>query len=137
MSFNAFRGSTRPSLGVELEPQPADALSLARTGAIDKVVAEIPPGFQNSVKPEFHDCRSEINTGVGRDITEVEHDSGPKLVATAQGDRRHGVPLGWGGPHPFSHWRDQPVVPTPRYLRKRMTIGAGGAFSWKRRSLLS
>lgn len=59
----------------------------------------------------------EINSGVCGDDAEVEHDLGARLAAPARADGRHRVLLGWGGPHPFSHWRDQPVVPLPRHCK--------------------
>ena len=99
---------------MELELQLVDARSMALTGAIDQILAGVPAGFRDSIKPEFYDCCVEINTGVCRDVAEVEQDLG----ASGRHRRiagRHGVLLAWGGTHPFSHWRDQPVVATPRY----------------------
>jgi len=116
MSLESFRGSAGPSLGVELEFQLVDAASLALTGAAAKVLADVPDGARGAVKPEFYDCCVEVNTGVCGDVGEVERDLAASLPATAQAAARHGVLLAWGGTHPFSHWRDQPVVPTPRYL---------------------
>src|SRR5689334_22501389 len=115
MSLMTFRGNAWPSLGVELEFQLLDGRSLALTGAGEAVIGSVPPEFQGSVKPEFYDSCVEINTGVCGDIAEVRHDLGSKLAAIARVAGRHGVLLGWGGSHPFSHWRDQPIVFTPRY----------------------
>jgi carboxylate-amine ligase len=115
MSFNSFRGSVRPSLGVELEFQLVDARSMALTGVAAEVLSGIPARYQDSVKPEFYDCCVEINTDICRDVAEVGDDLRPKLAATARVAGRLGVLLGWGGTHPFSHWRDQMVLPTPRY----------------------
>src|SRR3954451_4340054 len=116
MSFNRFAGSARPSLGVELELQLVDARSMALTGAIDEILAGVPAEFRDAIKPEFYDCCVEINTGVCRDVAEVERDLVAKLATTARIAGPHGVLLAWGGTHPFSPWRDQPVVATPRYL---------------------
>src|SRR5438128_595547 len=115
MSFHSFHGSARPSLGVELELQLVNARSLALTGAIDQILAGVPAEFQDAIKPEFYDCCVEINTGVCRDVPEVEQDLVAKLAATARIGGSRDVLLAWGGTHPFSHWRDQPVVPMPRY----------------------
>lgn len=116
MSFCTFRGNTRPSLGVELELQLVDARSMALVGAYDEVAAEVPPEFEDSVKPEFYESCLEINTHVCHDVEDVEHDLTCKLAAADQAARRRGILLGWGATHPFSHWRDQPVASTPRYL---------------------
>jgi glutamate---cysteine ligase / carboxylate-amine ligase len=115
VSLDRFIGNARPSLGVELELQLIDARSMALTGAIEKVLAGVPAQFQDSIKPEFYDCCVEINTGVCRDVPDAERDLVAKLAATARIAGSHGVLLAWGGTHPFSPWRDQPVVPTPRY----------------------
>jgi len=115
MDLITFRGSARPSLGVELEFQLLDARTLALTGAGDAVLASVPPEFRGSIKPEFYASCVEVNTGVCRDAAEVAADLGPKLAAAARAAARYGTLLGWGGSHPFSHWRDQAVVPSPRY----------------------
>src|SRR6478609_2998231 len=112
MSAESFQGSDGPSLGAELEFQLVDAASMALTGAADKVLAGIPAGFRDAVKPEFYDSCVEVNTGVCGSVEDVEHDLAASLAATARAAGRHGVLLAWGGTHPFSHWRDQPVVPT-------------------------
>jgi carboxylate-amine ligase len=115
MNHHRFRGNARPSLGVELELQLVDSRSMALTGAIDEVLAGVPAEYRGSIKPEFYGCCVEINTGVCRDVDEIERDLGAKLATTARIARSRDVLLAWGGTHPFSHWRDQPVVPTPRY----------------------
>src|SRR3954466_9388652 len=115
MSSHRFLGSARPSLGVELELQLVDARSMALAGAVDAVLAGVPAEFRDSIKPEFYDCCVEINTGVCRDVAEVEQDLGAKLAATARVAGGHDILLAWGGTHPFSPWRGQPVYSTPRY----------------------
>src|SRR4051812_16879220 len=115
MNFADFRGSTRPTLGVELELQLVDARTMALVGAVDEVMDEVPAGVRGSVKPEFHRCCVEVNTGVCGDVGQVDRDLGPKLGAVARAAASRGVWLGWGGTHPFSHWRQQPIVPDPRY----------------------
>lgn len=115
MSPDSFLCSDGPSLGVELELQLVDARSMALTGAIDAILADVPAGFQDAIQQEFYDCCVEINTGVCRDVDEVERDLEASLAVTGRIAGRHGVLLAWGGTHPFSHWREQPVVPTPRY----------------------
>lgn len=115
MHFATFRGCSWPTLGVELELQLIDAHSLALTGAIGEILSDVPATLRESIKPEFHNCCVEINTGVCHDVAEVEQDLSAKLAATSRIVGDHGVLLGWGGTHPFSHWRDQPIVPAPRY----------------------
>ena len=89
--------------------------SLALTAAGDMVLASVPPQFHASIKPEFYESCIEINTGICRDVGQIASDLRPKLTAAARAAGHHDILLGWGGSHPFSHWRNQPVVPTPRY----------------------
>jgi carboxylate-amine ligase len=111
-----FRGSAGPSLGVELEFQLVDAASMVLTGVAEGVLAGIPAWARDAIKPEFYDCCVEVNTGICRDVADVGRDLAPRIAATARAAAAHRACLAWGGTHPFSHWRDQPVVPTPRYL---------------------
>jgi len=115
MVFDEFQGSRWPSLGVELELQLVDAQSLALTSAIGEVLPAIPERFRDAIQPEFYDCCVEIKTGICHDVAEVRQDLLAKLATMKRVAIDHGVLLGWGGTHPFSHWRDQPIVSTPRY----------------------
>jgi carboxylate-amine ligase len=81
------------------------------------LLTRVPPGLRDSVKPEFHRCCVEVNSGVCRDVAEVGRDLGAKLRGVAGVARRLGLGLAWGGTHPFGHWRDQPISPEPRYQR--------------------
>ena len=60
-------------------------------------------------------CYLEINTGVCRDVGEVERDLIPKVRAVQDAAARCGLRLFWGATHPFSHWIDQEVTPNERY----------------------
>jgi carboxylate-amine ligase len=115
MSFDTFRGSARPSLGVELEFQLVDARSMALARAVNEVLADVPAESRDAVKPEFYDCCVEINTGICDSVAEVGCDLGATLAAASWAAGRHDILLAWGGTHPFSHWLDQPIFPTPRY----------------------
>ena len=133
MSSVSFRGSVRPSLGVELELQLLDARRLALAAACDAILASLPPKDKQAVKPEFHASCVEINTDVCDDVAHVGHDLRARLCVLAHAASRNGVRLGWAGSHPFSHWRTQPIFPLPRYcrlddwyretLRRQLTFG--------------
>lgn len=115
MSLETFRGNFRPSLGVELEFQLVDAESMALSNAVDDVFAALPSSALDSVKPEFYRSCLEINSDVCADVDEVRRDLEPRIAELDRAARCAGVRLAWGGTHPFSHWRDQEVVQTPRY----------------------
>lgn len=115
MKCPPFRGSPGPSLGVELELQLVDAQSWATRDAAEEVLSELPGELRDSVKPELHSCCVEVNTGICRDVPEVEADLRPKLRALRDAAGRRGLRVAWGGTHPFSHWLGQGITPTARY----------------------
>ena len=101
---------------MELELQLVDARSLALTGAADGGAGGVPAPIGDSVKPEFYACCVEVNTGVCRDVAEVGRDLGPKLGRHRAGRRPARASSSPGAGRTRSrHWRDQPIVPTPRY----------------------
>ncbi len=116
MSVGPFRGSARPTLGVELEFQLVDAETLDLVAAADRVLAAVPAAMRESVKPEFYPCCVEINTEVCQDVESVGRDLAAKLATVTELAARHGARLAWGGTHPFAHWLEQPITPDPRYL---------------------
>jgi carboxylate-amine ligase len=111
-----FRPSLAPSLGVELELQLVDSRSMALRCAIDDVLVRLPGCLRNSVKPEYYRSCVEINTSICDSVEEVRKDLIAKLRLVEQAARRCGLSLAWAGTHPFSHWRDQRVMPTARYF---------------------
>jgi carboxylate-amine ligase len=117
MSEPTFHPNGWPTLGVELELQLVDARSMALRSAIAEILAELPRGLHESVKPEFMQCYVEINTEVCRTVDEVKADLVPKIQAVERAADRQGVRLFWAGTHPFSWWRDQRITPDARYYQ--------------------
>lgn len=117
MNVPTFRGSPRPTLGVELEFQLVDPVTMALKGVAPEVLAALPGPSRESVKPEFYLSCVEVNTGVCDDVAAVGRDLRQTLEMLARAATRRGARLAWGGTHPFSHWRDQAVLPTSRYRR--------------------
>src|SRR4051812_38731186 len=95
VTVDPFRGSERPTLGVELELQLVDAESCDLVPVAEDVMARVPPGLRDSVKPEFFPCCVEVNTGVCRDVEEVGHDLAPKLDAAAEAAAGCRARLAW------------------------------------------
>ncbi len=116
MSPYTFASSPGPTLGVEIELNLVDARSLALRSGVFDVLNSLPRDLEGSVKPELFQCYLEINTGVCRDVAEVERDLTAKIKAVEQAAGNQGMLLFWGGTHPFSRWQDQFVTPTERYL---------------------
>jgi carboxylate-amine ligase len=116
MSVDLFRGSAGPILGVELEFQLVDVRSLALASVAGAVLADIPAWASQAGKPEFHDCSVEINTGVCRDVAEVESDLGPKLYAAKSAAALHGA-FFWLG---VAHTRSR-IGGSKRWFPSRVT----------------
>jgi carboxylate-amine ligase len=111
-----FRGSPRPTIGVELELQLVNAESLALENGIFELLGDLPTKLQDYVKPEFFQCYAEINTEVCQSVSAMEADLGQKIRAVEESAERQGLRLAWAGTHPFSDWRDQAITPNSRYL---------------------
>jgi carboxylate-amine ligase len=110
-----FASSDLATLGVELELQLVDSSTLALQGGIAGVLAELSPALLASVRRELHGCCVEIATDVCRSVDEVRHDLTAKLRSVGDAAAKRGLLLGWGGTHPFSHWKEQEVTDVPRY----------------------
>ena len=110
-----FASNERPSLGVEIELQLVDDRSMALRSGIGQVLEALPKELLDSVKPELMQCYLEINTGICRDVPEVERDLRPKIEAVAEAAAKSGLGLFWGATHPFSPWQEQEVTPNERY----------------------
>ena len=110
-----FATNNYPTIGVEVELNLVDAESFALRSAILPILEALPEGLKGSVKPELMQCYLEINTGVCRDVAEVEADLSAKVRAVQEVAERLGLRLFWSGTHPFSLWQDQEVTPNDRY----------------------
>ena len=86
----------------------------ARSGA-SKILADLPPDLEGSVKPEFFQCYIELNTKICRDVAEVRDDLTSKTHVVGEIAGRHGLRLFWSGTHPFSPWQNQDLTPNERY----------------------
>ena len=133
MNHERFAGSPRNSVGVELELQILNSGTFALQGSAADVLAAVPNEYRRAIKPEYYDCCIEVATDVCRDVDEAGRDLRGKLAAADWAARGCGVLLGWGGSHPFSHWGESRVVPSPRYaelhrryrdtLQRQLTFG--------------
>lgn len=117
MSPLKFLGSDYPTLGVEVELQLVDAQTLELRNCVDEVLAALPPGLNERVKPELVQSCLEVNTEICRDVSEIGRDLHRKVRAVDEAARTCGVRLFWGATHPFSSWYRQKITPRPRYLK--------------------
>src|ERR687893_762920 len=92
-----FLSNERPTLGIEVELQLVDARTMALRGAIAEVLAALPAGLHESVKPELLQCCLEVTTEVCRDVAEAERDLAHKLRLAEEAARGAGARLFWAG----------------------------------------
>ena len=115
MSPYRFVSNDRPTLGVEVELQLVDAETLGLRSGIADILARLPDSLSGSVKPELMQSYLEINTGVCRNVAEVERDLSAKVRAVGSIAGDAGMRLFWAATHPFSPWYVQEVTPNERY----------------------
>lgn len=111
-----FKGSERPTLGVEIEVQLVDESgALATEPAATKILAELgdEPGF----KHELLECTIEVITDVCPTVGHARKDLGDKVQRLIEVADGFGYRVLCTGTHPFSSWADQTVSPDPRYHR--------------------
>ncbi|MCP4190710.1 MAG: YbdK family carboxylate-amine ligase [Planctomycetaceae bacterium] len=110
-----FNGNDHPSLGVEIELGLVDVDSGDLSSSIQAVLDQLDDQTLLRCKPELMQCCLEINTGVCRTVDDVERDLTRDLLVVQDTVEQMGLGLWWGATHPFCSWRDQQVMPDPRY----------------------
>ena len=81
MSTLEFTRNESPTIGVEIELQLVDAETLSLSSSIEKVIAGLPAGLAERVKPELMQWYMEINTGICRTVAEVGEDLNSTIEA--------------------------------------------------------
>jgi len=99
----------------EVELGLVDGQTMALSSVINELMTALPPEIADHYKPELMQSVVEVVTGVCNSVDEAKEDLTAKLVALEAVTDQMGVKLWWGATHPFSHWRDQDVSPSPRY----------------------
>jgi carboxylate-amine ligase len=112
-----FNSNDSTTLGIEIELGLVDAQSMALSNSMPRVLEEISDPSIEWLKPELVQSCLEINTGICRTVDEAEADLSGKIRTVEAITDQLGLRLWWGATHPFSHWKDQEVTATDRYLR--------------------
>lgn len=115
MAKITFNPNDYPTLGVEIELGLVDGQTGALSSSILTVLQALNEDTSSRCKPELMQCCLEINTGVCRTVDEVQHDLSRDLNSVQSVLDTMGLGLWWGATHPFCLWRDQVVMPDPRY----------------------
>ena len=110
-----FNPNDFPTLGVEIELGLIDMENGTLANSILSVLDNLDEDTVKRCKPELMQCCLEINTNVCRSVDEVRDDLSRDLQTVQSVVDQMGLGLWWGATHPFCRWRDQVVMPDPRY----------------------
>lgn len=110
-----FRGSPRPTLGVELEVQILDPetmnLASGSLAILDRV------GDHPKIKQELTQSTIEVITGICESVEDARADLAATLHEVFAIGADAGLAFALAGTHPFAQWRDQEIFPNERYER--------------------
>ncbi len=110
-----FQKSAPFTLGVELEFQLLDPVSLDLAPQSQPLLAKVPEPFKNKIKTEFIQSMVEVNTSICADMTAVESDL-DSVCRTFDTLTRASNCLGFASSlHPFALVRDRHVASDKRY----------------------
>lgn len=115
MSRLEFNSSPSHSLGVEVELGLVDEKTMALASANEAILANLPAGYEDSIKPELMQCYVEVNSKKCQNVAEADADMTDKLSKLESVTDDLGFRLYWSATHPFSHWKDQLVTDEERY----------------------
>ncbi len=114
-----FKGSLRPTLGVEVELELVDRetgdLVSRASEILDELGADHPGGEHPKAKHELFECTIEMITGICDTVGQARADLEGTLAEIRTATDRRGIDLICSGTHPFAAWRDQLVTDDPRY----------------------
>jgi carboxylate-amine ligase len=112
-----FTSSKPFSLGVELELQILDRESLELVSKAPALLAMVPAGLQERIKPEFIRSMIEVNTEVCADMNQVKENLGDLVRKAEELARQNNCLLYAASLHPFARHSDQQLSDHPRYSR--------------------
>lgn len=118
-NWKSFRRSSGPSIGIELELQVLDPITLGLTQKGLSVLERLPQAQVDAARfgPEFQLNCVEVRTGICSDVAEAQRDLCASLASLRAVQGVLGVRFCAAGMHPFSRWQDQQITPAPRPRR--------------------
>lgn len=108
-----FKGSARPTLGVEWEFALVDAETRDLSNRAGDVIAHL--SENPHVHKELLRNTIEIVTGICDDVPEAMADLRSTLTSTREVVRAQGMDLFCAGTHPFAKWSSAKLTDAPRY----------------------
>lgn len=113
-AYLPFRGSPRPTLGVEMELQIVHPETQnLHPGSLE--IMERLGGEHPRIKPELTQSTIEVITGVCDTVAEARTDLTGSLRALYEIGDELGFTYASAGTHPFAHWSQQRIYPNERY----------------------
>tara|TARA_Y100001970_G_scaffold232711_1_gene289789 strand:- start:6011 stop:7126 length:1116 start_codon:yes stop_codon:yes gene_type:complete len=109
-----FNGSSKPTLGVELELFTVDSNSFELINGAPSILSNFKDNF--FFKEELLQCIVEITTDICNNVDEIYDDLRPKLDMAIDYSNKNNIELLSMPIHPFSRVADQSVSDNPRYL---------------------
>ena len=116
---------TRPSftLGIEEEFQIIDPETRELKSHIQEMFTEGELRLKEEIKREMHEAVIEVGTPICRDISEARREV-TRLRSEIIGlCERNGLRVGAAGTHPLTHWKNVPIVESPRYAKIVADLG--------------
>ena len=111
----AFRGSPRPTVGVELELQLLDPETMNLVAGAPAILERI--ADKSHVKAELIESTIELNTDVCEDVAAVRRDLSGRIERLLAVAGELGYRVACAGTHPFSRWAEQRITDSERYRR--------------------
>lgn len=111
----AFRGSPRPTVGVELELQLLDPETMNLVAGAPAILERI--ADKSHVKAELIESTIELNTDVCEDVGAVRRDLSGRIEQLLAVAGELGYRVACAGTHPFSRWAEQRITDSERYRR--------------------
>lgn len=112
-AYHPFRGSPRPTLGVELELQIVSPEGWNLHPGSLQIMERV--GDHPSIKPELTQSTVEIITGICDRVADVHADLTRTLRTLFEIGDALGFTFASAGTHPFALWREQQIYPNARY----------------------
>lgn len=110
----AFQSSSTPlTVGAEIELQLLDPVSFDLTPCSPDVLKRVGP--TTKIHAELFQSMIEVNSGICRDVHELERDISASVALLRRITDQIGVKLAASGTHPFAHYQERKLYPAPRY----------------------
>ena len=112
-----FHSSKNPTIGVEIELQLIDNITLDLKNISHKVLADIDRKFSNRIKYELFESMIEINTDICKTIQEVNDDIKQTLLHLENILANYNTSINFSSLHPFAIGKNQVITNDSRYKR--------------------